>query len=539
MKSIVRVTEALHLALFAAFLVAPFAYFFAKVLPQAQSLNVLAEPGARKALWNSLVLSISTSLVSTVLGFGFSWLLWRYAWPRRLQRAVSLLLKIPYLLPPFFFAMGWVALAAPVAGYLNLAAASLGLPQLPSIYGIGGAIFVLVLWSTALAMIQLQSFFTQYPGSLEDAAVICGASPGRALLKITLPLALPQLAACMLLTGANALAAFGVPALLAAPVREYVLTTRIYQSIRGTADFSQAALLSVVLLAVTLALMALQRFLVGRRAYSLMSAKAERPAPLKPSRGAQAAFFAAVLFAFVACVLPVVAMLLQSLLRDRADVTSFTLEKYSYVLTEVPDGMRAMKNSLASSLGASVAATALAIVIAYGASRLKHRVSSLIIEGWNLAYAIPGTVIALTLLSLFSGTLTDTLWILVLAYFVKYCAFPLRTITPSMQAIAKEMEEAAWMSGASKARAFFAILVPMLKPAISAALLLALIPMLSELTMSVLLVGAGTDTLGTLIYRFLEYSDPGAAAVLATTLTGATLLFNLALRKLSKGSFGI
>ena len=148
-------------------------------------------------------------------------------------------------------------------------------------------------------------------------------------------------------------------------------------------------------------------------------------------------------------------------------------------------------------------------------------------------------MIALSLLILYSGSLTDTLWILALAYLVKYSAFPLRTLAPSLQAVSREMEEAAWMSGASPTRAFFKILVPMLFPALSAAILLALIPMLSELTMSVFLAGAGTETLGTLIYRLLEYADPGSAAVLAVLLVAATLAANAVVRRFSRGTLGI
>src|SRR5262249_37149446 len=136
-------------------------------------------------------------------------------------------------------------------------------------------------------------------------------------------------------------------------------------------------------------------------------------------------------------------------------------------------------------------------------------------------------------------SLADTLWILSLAYLVKYSAFALRTLGPALGAVGPELEEAAWMSGASKPRAFFQVLVPMMKPAIAAALLLALVPMLSELTMSVLLVGPETENLGSLIYKLQEYADPGSAAVLAVVATATILALNSGLKRFSKGTFGI
>ena len=79
----------------------------------------------------------------------------------------------------------------------------------------------------------------------------------------------------------------------------------------------------------------------------------------------------------------------------------------------------------------------------------------------------------------------------------------------------------------------------MLAPAIAAAMLLALVPMLSELTMSVLLVGAGTETLGSVIFKMQEYADPGSAAVLAVTAMAAILAVNGFLKRVSRGNFGI
>lgn len=540
MKRLVNATEAIYAVLFGLGLVAPLVFFFIKVAPwRTDAVALFAEPGVRAAMWNSFVLATTTSITATSLAFVFSWLLWRYRWPVRLANSVSLALKIPYLLPPFFFAIGWIALAAPEVGYLNKFTTTIGLPALPTIYGMGGTIFVFVLWATALAMIQIQIFFAQMPGHLEDAAIMCGASPLKTFLKITIPLAWPRLLACMLLTAVNALAAFGVPAMLASPARTYVFTTRIYQSIKSSQDFSQAGLLSFALLLVTLALIILQKVLSKTKSGALVGGKATRPSALEPSIGSKFVFGFAILFAFVSCVLPCVAVTVQSLLHDRSDLTSMTFEKYVYVFTALPDSMSALKNSIITSVLAAGIATILGLVVAYGAARLRSRTSRILTEVWDIGYALPGTVIALCLIVFYSGSLTDTIWILALAYVVKYAAFALRTLTPAMASISRELEEAAWMSGASQARGFFKVVIPMLKPAIAAALLLALVPMLSELTMSVLLAGAGTETLGTLIYRLQEYSDPGSAAVLAVLVAAATLVLNASLKKMSRGSFGI
>lgn len=537
---LVKIAASLHGLLFGVAIGLPLVTFFYRVAPwQIDVIGFLREPSVGQAFFNTCILALSVAILSLFLGFCFSWLLWRYKWHAAIKRTVELSLKVPYLLPPFFFAMGWITLAAPEVGLLNRMCAHLGLPLLPKLYGLGGTIFVETLWSTALVMIQLQSFFRNYPGLLEDAAIMCGATPLQALVKITLPLARENILSCALLTMMSVMASFGVPAMLASPDRQFFLTTKIFQSIRSSHDFKQAALLSIILLTLTGSLLMMQRFLNRRHSFSILAGKSSHISQLEPTRAAQIAIAGALSFAFVSCFLPCAALLLQSLLRDPSDVGSVSFEKYLYVFTRTPDGIQALGNSLLSSSSAALVATVLGLIVSYGAKNYRSRLSKILIEVWNIGYALPGTVIALALLVFYAGSLTDTLGILILAYIGKYAAFSLRTLTPALIALGKEFEEAAWMSGASRWQSFYKITVPMLSPAIAASFLLALVPMISELTMSALLVGTGTETVGALIYKLQEYADPGSAAVLAVVATTAILALNAALRRFSKGNFGI
>lgn len=529
MKLVLRAANSIH-GLFLFFgLMLPLTVYFARTAALGRfDFSILSEPAVVQAISNSILLAFTTAVTSTSTAFVFSWLFWRYRWNEKFSKFATILLKLPYLLPPFFFAMGWIALAAPQVGYINRFLSAAGLPTLPPIYGLVGTALVLTLWAIAMAMIQLQSLFAQLPGQLEDAALLCGASPWQTFWRITVAVSRPQLTSCALLTGANALAAFGVPAMLASPERRYVITTRIVQAIKsgeGATGFQQIAVLSTGLLAITFALLALQK-LFERKSLTLVSGKAVRPAQLKPPFAAKLLFAAAFAFGIFSSLLPFLALLAQSFLRDRSDLTSWTFEKYVYVFSKIPDTLLAFKNSIITALAAALLATALGLLLAFGAARAKNRVSRLMIEAWNVGYALPGTVIALALLVCYTGSLSDTLWILAIAYVVKYSAFALRTITPAMGAISPELEEAASMSGASPGQAFALILVPILKTTILAAAMLAFVPMLSELTMSILLVGPGTDTLGSLIYRLQDYADPGSAAVLAVTVTLAILVIN-------------
>lgn len=491
------------------------------------------------AAWNTFLMSFTSAFFGTTLGFSFSWCLWRY--DVHLRSTLGTLLKIPFLLPPFLFAMGWVALLAPRVGFLNhLIEQSLGLPGIP-LYGIGGTCFVMALWSVALTMIQLQPFFGSFPASLEDAALLSGASPFRAFSRITLPIASRRLAASFLLSFLASTAAFGVPAMIASPAREYVLTTRIYQVLRSGSltEAGEGGFASLLLLTISgVALLVLQ-FIQPARENAIVGGKASPSSRLPLTGGAHVLYLFTWIFALAAVVLPIAGLAFQSLLADRSDWSSITFERYAYVLTDLPEAWICLRNSALTASIAAFISVFLGLMTGYAAHRNDSRLPRALSQAWNLGYALPCTVIALSLLIFFAGSLADTIWILVLAYLMKFSAFGIRTLGPAVASLTKDLEEAAWMSGATPLAAFHRVIVGVLKPAWGAALVLSFLPMFSELTMSILLAGPGTETLGVLIYRFQEYADPSSGAVLGVLLVVLTLAFNAMVRKMSHGRYGI
>jgi iron(III) transport system permease protein len=171
----------------------------------------------------------------------------------------------------------------------------------------------------------------------------------------------------------------------------------------------------------------------------------------------------------------------------------------------------------------------------------------------ELPYAIPGTVLAMGFLLAFSQEiwlgLTDilyvrvlllnTAWMLLVAYCVKYLAFGLRSADAALTQIDRSLEEAARTSGASPLQVFMEIVAPIMRPALVAAWVLIFLPVLGEITMSILLFGPQTRTLGVLLFDYQSYESPPKAAVLASLLAVAVLLGNYAVKKLSGGKLGI
>ena len=165
----------------------------------------------------------------------------------------------------------------------------------------------------------------------------------------------------------------------------------------------------------------------------------------------------------------------------------------------------------------------------------------------SFPYSTPGTVVALALILAFSktffglGSLYNTLWILILAYTIKYLSFSIKTTSDGYQQIDDCLAEAARVSGANWWVTIQTIWFPLLKPSLTAAWFLVFMPVFSELTMTVLLAGPGTETLGTLLFQLQDYADAsgGSSAVLAILIVLSVVIANGVIKKISNGKYGL
>jgi iron(III) transport system permease protein len=144
--------------------------------------------------------------------------------------------------------------------------------------------------------------------------------------------------------------------------------------------------------------------------------------------------------------------------------------------------------------------------------------------------AVPGTVLALGLLVAFSQdirlvlgdrvalvlALANSAGLVLLAYVAKHLILGARPVAEGLAQIDPSLAESARIFGAGPTRAFVDATLPLLWPTLLGAFVLAFFLCATELTMSVLLVPAGHDLLGTLLFELQSYADPAAAAVLAS-----------------------
>jgi iron(III) transport system permease protein len=224
----------------------------------------------------------------------------------------------------------------------------------------------------------------------------------------------------------------------------------------------------------------------------------------------------------LSCLLPLVSVVLTSFMKvvGEFEFSNLTLEKYRYVLFRRQDTARGFIHSGLLAFGAATLSVVVGTALGYLKGHPKRGLARLLDWCVQLPFATPGTILALGLVLLWSRPirLTDTLWILLIAYFIKYYSFAVNSLTTNVQQIDVSLEEAARVSGAGFWTAFRTVWLPLLRPAILASWFLVFMPAFSELTMSALLVGPGTETVGTVLFNLQEYADPPSANVIAVLI---------------------
>jgi len=462
----------------------------------------------------SIALASAVSLFSGLLGCLFAWLVTRAEIPGRQRWAQWL--ALPYSVPAYLLAMAWVVIGNPTIGWLRHF-----LPAQGS-YGFWGMVCVETTVAMTFPFLELKAGFEKLDPALEEAARMSGASPARVFRDVSFKLLWPSLLSGMALSFLYTISSFGVPALLGLPVRQFVLTTLIYSEFKmgGLTGIYNGFKLSAVLVAIVLVVLALSYALKrwqSRRGVTLVSGKASKPSQVHLGKLTIPVLMGLSAWIIITLVLPWTALGLSALASVAGDfrVSQWTLRNFKTVVT-LADFQESVKNSLSYTVCVVLCLVSAGFFLGYLSVRRNKRWARVIVGASQISFALPGTVIALVLIyvSAWTGWLWDGVFWMLLAYGLKYAAIPFQMLSTGFSHVHPSLEEAAQMSGARRFKVIRDIWVPMLKTVwISAGVLVAL-PILTELTMSVLLTGPGRATLGTVLFQLQEYADqPSAAAM--------------------------
>lgn len=486
----------------------------------SNSLPTLLGSGIVRAGVNSLVSAGVSAILAVALGTALALLLDRTDLPGR--GALRLIMLSPMLVPPFVGAIAWIGVAGPQSA-ANLAWASMFGGPLWNIYGGDGVIFLLTVHSYPIAYLIVGATLRRVPADLEQAARISGATPWRAIRQVTVPLLSSAMLSAFTLTIVSNLADFGIPSIIGTPERYETLSTLVYRYIQsGTVDDPLAVVSTIgtVLLIVALIAVALEH-LVSRRGWELEpSATPWLPLRLGGARWPIASV--AWLLGLALTVLPLLALASQALLP--APGVPLTLENLTLnnviAAVSAPATSTAAINSVVLSVSAGVLCGVLGLVIGTVSTRTRARSNVLLRAVAMLPQAIPGLVLAVGWLLIAPALgIFNTPWLILCAYVMAFTALVVQAVSAPLRSIPLALEEAARVSGASRMRSILDISLRLAVPAAVTGSILVVLTAVRELTISVLLVAPGTQTLGVTIFNLQQAGAYNAASALSLIIT--------------------
>jgi iron(III) transport system permease protein len=460
---------------------------------------------------NSLWFAAGSATVSLVIGTALAYLNVRTDVPfKALFFAASI---IPLVIPGILYTIAWILLGSPDIGLINHYLEPVFGRAVIDVFSVWGMVWVEGLQLSPIVFLLMVASFRSMDPSLEESALMSGASRWTVFRKITIPLARPAIVAAILIMVVRSLESFEVPALLGLQNGIYVFTSRIYFVLRDyPPDLSAAGALAVGLLAIAVIGVALSN-LVGRASknYQTVTGKGFRPRPIALGKWRPVVGVLIILYFLLTVIAPLLVLLYTSLLKFYAPPSKSTLETITFdnykQLANTADAMTALKNSLILGLSSATLVMAFMAVAAWIVVRSRIPGRKMLDALAFMPLVVPGLVMGLALSFVYLRSpipIYGTLFILLISYCTRYLPYGMRYAVTSMQQISNELEESALVNGASWWQTFRRVLLPLLMPGLIAGWIYILVVSFRELSSSILLYSPGNEVLSILIFEQFE-----------------------------------
>ncbi|GAA4707533.1 ABC transporter permease [Phytohabitans rumicis] len=471
-------------------------------------------PYVRTAVWHTVVLGVVVTAPAVAAGVALALAVERGS--VRHRGRLRLLIAAPLVVPDLVLGLGWTEAYGPA----GLADRLAGL-ALPGLYGPVGIAAVLAAHGVPLAYLAVAAgLATRAEPDLVRAARAAGASAWVALRTVTLPLLRMSIVAAAALVFVSVVNAFAIPQLLGTPAGFGTMSTVVYSDLAFAADPEAFRELTVV----ALAMVALALLAVGPADLWAGARPAVRTGPEAAAAGRAGRATAAVVYAYatLAVGLPLVAVALAAVTAAPGlppVPANWTLANFDAAFAGVTGP------ALARTLWLAAAAAVLVPLLGAAVAGLPGRATrGPLGTAVVLAFAIPGSALAVGILIGYGRLLAGSAALILLAYLAKFWVFGHRPVQAALDRLPPDLPRAARASGAGPVTALRTVTLPPLATAAAIGGGLAFLYASHELTMSTILYGPGSETFAVVILNQRELGGVGTSAALALVQTGPVAL---------------
>jgi iron(III) transport system permease protein len=479
--------------------------------------EILTSPRTRELLVDTVTLALAVTVASVVVSVPLAWLTTRTDLPGR--RVWVVLTALPLAIPTYVGAFAMIGALGPrgvVQGWLE----PIGVDRLPSIYGFGGAFAVLTLFTYPYVLLTVRAAYRRLDPSLEEASRTLGRGSFPTFVRVVLPQLKPSIAAGALLVALYVLSDFGAVSML----RYDTLTRALYVQYRGGLNRNTAAVLGLILVVLTIAVLAAEQRFRGRESlHRLHGSGARTPPIVRLGRWRWVALAGCSLLVTLALVAPL-------------GIVAYWLWRGAQVGERLlPDGSLVVNSLWASALGAALT-VACAWPVALSSVRSPGRTSRFVERlSWS-GYALPGIVVALALVFFGAQRVPwayQTMGMLVFAYMVLFLPQAIGAIRASLLQVTPSIEEASRLLGVGPVATFRRIVLPLTRPGVVAGGALVFLTCMKELPATLLLAPTEFSTLATRVWTASNeaFLARAAAPALALVLLSSLPMIVLVLRE--------
>jgi iron(III) transport system permease protein len=504
--------------------------------------------------WNTLYLALLTAAGTTLLGTMIALIAERGA-SKRIQKPLNALAMLPIITPPFVVGLGLILLFGR-AGIVNqFLEWSFGITPTRWFYGAFGVWLAQLFAFTPIAFMIMRGVVQGISPSLEEAAQTLRASKLKTFLSITLPLLAPGFANAFLVGFIESIADFGNPIILGGGYA--VLSTEIFFAIVGASlDQGMAAALALVLTVFALSVFFIQRRLLGSTSFTTVSGKGDAGVPMElpplVRRLCQGVAGPWLTFTVVVYLFAFAGGFVKIWGRDYTLTlahfrTAFDIQLGQHGLVWAGTAWNSLFNTITLAGIAAPICAALGLLIAWLLARTDFKGKGLFEFSALLTFAIPGTVLGVSYILAFNVPpieLTGTGLVIVLCFVFRNLPVGVRAGTASLKQLDRSLDEASAMLRASSLTTLRRVVLPLLKPALVAALVYSFVRSMTTVSAVIFLVTAEYELATTYIIGRVGTGDYGVALAYCTvliilmSLATALIQFLVGERKLGRRRVG-